>query len=295
MKKVKIIANPTSGREYSLLKVNQLINYMSEDPWDIHLLFTHKRGDGIEYAKHYHGEDLIVCCGGDGTLNEVVNGIYQSGRDTPLAILPSGTVNDFGTYLDLPQDAKSFYKLLCRNHKIHVDMGLAGDRAFINVAAGGLLTEVAYTVSEDSKAVLGRIAYYVEGAKEILGSIGRPREGVELEVTVDDKVFSVNATLFIIANSTSVGGFKNLAPTAEIHDGLMDVIILKNVELNEALEILGSFTLGKHIHHDKVIYIQTDEISIKSDRPLIVDVDGEKTGELPMTFRVVKNALTLLI
>lgn len=295
MKKVKIIANPSSGREQSLLKVNQLINYMSEDDWDIRLLFTHKQGDGIRYAEEYGGEDVVVCCGGDGTLNEVVNGIYRSGRRTPLAILPCGTVNDFGTYLGLPEDAKNFYKLLQRNEQISVDMGLAGERAFINVAAGGLLTEVAYTVSEDSKAVLGRIAYYVEGIREILGKIGKKNEPVKLQVTTKEESFTVDATVFIIANSTSVGGFKNMAPTAKIHDGLMDVLILKNVEINETLEILRSFALGKHIHHDKVIYLQTDDITIAGDRELVVDVDGEKAGKLPMNFSVVKNALTLLI
>lgn len=294
MKKVKIIANPSSGREYSLLKVNQLISYMSEDAWDIRLLFTGKKGDGTAFAKDYQGEELIVCVGGDGTLNEVVNGIYQSKRSTPLAILPCGTVNDFGTYLKLPTDAKNFYRLLCRDQRISVDMGLAGDRAFINVAAGGLLTEVAYTVSDDSKAVLGRLAYYLEGIKEFLSGLGKPNH-LTLEVTANGETFETEATLFIIANSTSVGGFKRLAPTAKIHDGLMDVLILKNVEFNETLEILRSFAVGKHIHHDKVLYRQTNEITIKSNTPLVVDVDGEKAGELPMTFRVVKNALTLLI
>lgn len=293
MRRVKIIANPSSGKEYALLKVNQLINYMSEDPWDIQLLFTHRLGDGTRFAEHYEGEDVIVCCGGDGTLNEVVGGIYRSGRKTPLAILPSGTVNDFASYLHMPQDTRSFYEMIKRRRTMEVDMGLAGDRPFINVAAGGLLTEVAYTVSDDSKAILGRMAYYLEGFKELIGHLGGQKKRPIFEITTDEGTMTQEATFFIVANSTSVGGFKNLAPLAEIQDGLLDVLILKNVEFAEAFDILRSFALGNHLHHDKVLYMKTDKVTIASDRPMTVDVDGEKAGDLPMTFQVVKNALTL--
>ncbi len=296
MKKVKIIANPSSGREQALSKVGQLINYMSQDPWDIQILFTRASQDATRFAKEDHGEDIMVCIGGDGTLNEVVNGIYQGKRETPLAILPTGTVNDFGSFLKLPQDVSGFYELIKRNKVKKVDMGLANDRAFINVAAGGLLTEIAYTVPDEQKAKLGRMAYYIEGARELVGGMGR-KNRTTFKLDVKNKHFhkTIDAKLFIIANSTSVGGFKNLAPTAEIQDGLLDVLILENVDFNEIVEILTRFTTGRHIHHDRVTYLQTDEITLSSDRRLIVDVDGEKHGPLPMTFSAVHQGLNLLV
>ncbi|WP_245544176.1 diacylglycerol/lipid kinase family protein [Peptoniphilus timonensis] len=151
MKRVKIIANPNSGRGTALGKILDLIKLMSRDKYEIELLFTHEEGDGTRFAYNYSGEDFIICSGGDGTVNEVVNGIYLSGRDTPLGILQSGTVNDFANAQGLPTSANAFYKMI-KNYKTKtIDLGLAGDRAFINVAAGGMLTEIAYTVPAEKK------------------------------------------------------------------------------------------------------------------------------------------------
>lgn len=294
MKKIKVIANTSSGRESALSKVQQLIALTAmEEEFELNLLFTHKKGDGTAHAENYSGEDIIVCVGGDGTLNEVVNGIYRSKRDTPLAILPCGTVNDFATYLELPQDPRSFYKMLKRDHRIKVDLGVADDRAFINVAAGGFLSNVAYTVSDDSKAILGRFAYYIAGIREVISSTNNHL--MNLEVKSKEYNGSIEAMMFIIANSTSVGGFKQFAPHAEIHDGLLDVIILKSLELNEAVDILVRFYNGNHVDHEKVVYLKTSEITLSADSKVIVDLDGEEGDQLPTTFKVLNNELTLLI
>ena len=101
--------------------------------------------------------------------------------------------------------------------------------------------------------------------------------------------------MFIIANSTSVGGFKNLAPTAEIQDGLFDVLILENLDFNEIVEILTQFMTGRHIHHDRMTYLQTDEITLSCKQDVIVDLDGERYQSLPMTFRVIHKGLHVLV
>ena len=295
LKKIKIIANPSSGREQALHKINQLLAYMSRDPWDIQLLFTREKDDASRFAMQEDQEDVIVCIGGDGTLNEVANGIYHKERVVPLAILPTGTVNDFGSFLNLPQDVGGFYQLLKRNQVEAVDLGLANDRVFVNVAAGGFLTEIAYTVSDDQKAKLGRMAYYLEGAKELVGGIVRGDRTWELEVVNRQFHRTYQAQMFIIANSTSVGGFKNLAPTAEVQDGLFDVLILENLDLNEIVEILTQFMTGRHIHHDRMTYLQTDEITLSCKQDIIVDLDGERYQPLPMTFKVIHKGLQVLV
>ena len=168
MKRVKIIANPNSGRGAALGKILELIELMSHDEYEIELLFTHLEGDGKNFAANYTGEDFIICSGGDGTVNEVVNGIYLSKRDTPLAILQSGTVNDFANAQGLPTSPFKFYNMIKNFNIKTIDLGLAGERAFINVAAGGMLTEIAYSVTAERKASLGNMAYYLEGVKELL-------------------------------------------------------------------------------------------------------------------------------
>ena len=296
MKRVKIIANPNSGRGAALGKILELIELMSHDKYEIELLFTHEEGDGKNFAANYTGEDFIICSGGDGTVNEVVNGIYLSKRDTPLAILQSGTVNDFANAQGLPTSPFKFYQMIKNYHIKTIDLGLAGDRAFINVAAGGMLTEIAYTVSAEKKASLGNMAYYLEGARELLEKrIFKYQKSINLKVKSEEIDESVDSLLFLITNSTSVGGFKKMSPFADVSDGYLDVLIFKRIKISDAPELFASLMGGKHIDHNKVIYLKTKNISIESDEEVTIDVDGEKTSTLPMNFKVLENRLKIIV
>ncbi|MDO5715465.1 MAG: diacylglycerol kinase family lipid kinase [Tissierellia bacterium] len=296
MKKIKIIANPVSGREEALQKVMHLVKFLSKDQVEITLLFTHGTDDATRYAQQDHGEDLVIACGGDGTLHEVVNGLYYAKRRKPLAILPCGTVNDFANHLKLPHNVRRFYQMLLKGNTMDIDLGMAGERVFVNVAAGGHLTEIAYSVSDDTKAKFGNMAYYFEGAKELLKL--RPfgqTDLIKLYVESEELQGEEEVLVFIIANSASVGGFKKLAPRAEVFDGYLDVLMLKELEPLDVPELIASLLNGNHVDHNKIIYIKTKEIQIKSDRQVNLDLDGERAGELPMTFKVLEKALTLIV
>lgn len=296
MKRVKIIANPNSGRGSALSKILELIELMSEDRYEIELLFTHEEGDGTRFAYDYSGEDFIICSGGDGTVNEVVNGMYLSGRDIPLGILQSGTVNDFANAQGLPTSPYAFYKII-KNYKTKtIDLGLAGDRAFINVAAGGMLTEIAYTVSAEKKASLGDMAYYLEGARVLLEEkIFKSKNSLNFHVESEEFTGTVEGLLFLITNSTSVGGFKKMAPLADISDGYLDVLIFKEIRISDVPELFASLMGGRHVDHNKVMYLKTKNIKISSDENLTIDVDGEKASTLPMTFKVLENKLKIIV
>lgn len=296
MKRVKIIANPNSGRGAALSKILELIELMSEDRYEIELLFTHEECDGTRFAYDYSGEDFIICSGGDGTVNEVVNGMYLSGRDIPLGILQSGTVNDFANAQGLPTSPYAFYKII-KNYKTKtIDLGLAGDRAFINVAAGGMLTEIAYTVSAEKKASLGDMAYYLEGARVLLEEkIFKSKNSLNFYIESEEFTGTVEGLLFLITNSTSVGGFKKMAPLADISDGYLDVLIFKEIRISDVPELFASLMGGRHVDHNKVMYLKTKNIKISSDENLTIDVDGEKASTLPMTFKVLENKLKIIV
>lgn len=296
MKRVKIIANPNSGRGTALSKILELIELMSEDRYEIELLFTHEEGDGTRFAYNYSGEDFIICSGGDGTVNEVVNGIYLSGRDTPLGILQSGTVNDFANAQGLPTSPYAFYKIIKNFKTKTIDLGLAGERAFINVAAGGMLTEIAYTVSSEQKATLGNMAYYLEGAKELLEKrIFQGERAINLKVESEEFTGDIKALLFLVTNSTSVGGFKRMSPFADVSDGYLDVLIFKRIKISDVPELFASLVGGKHVDHNKVVYLKTKNIKIESDEKVTIDVDGERTSCLPMNFRVLEDKLKIIV
>lgn len=296
MKRVKIIANPNSGRGAALGKILELIELMSEDRYEIELLFTHEEGDGTRFAYDYSGEDFIICSGGDGTVNEVVNGMYLSGRDIPLGILQSGTVNDFANAQGLPTSPNTFYKMI-KNYKTKtIDLGLAGERAFINVAAGGMLTEIAYTVSAEKKATLGDMAYYLEGVRVLLEEkIFKYKKSLNFYIESEEFTGTIEGLLFLITNSTSVGGFKKMAPLADISDGFLDVLIFKEIRISDVPELFASLMGGRHVDHNKVMYLKTKNIKISSDENLTIDVDGEKASTLPMTFKVLENKLKIIV
>lgn len=296
MKRVKIIANPNSGRGAALGKILELIELMSHDEYEIELFFTHREGDGKNFAANYTGEDFIICSGGDGTVNEVVNGIYLSKRDTPLAILQSGTVNDFANAQGLPTSPFKFYNMIKNFNIKTIDLGLAGERAFINVAAGGMLTEIAYSVTAERKASLGNMAYYLEGVKELLEKkFFKYQKSINLKIKSKEFTGDVDSLLFLITNSTSVGGFKKMAPFADVSDGYLDVLIFKKIKISDAPELFASLVGGKHLDHNKVIYLKTKNIKIESEDDVTIDVDGEKTSTLPMNFKVLENRLKIIV
>lgn len=295
VKKYKIIANPKSGNESAVDKISELVELMADEGCKIDLRLTGKSGDAYEFAKEYEGEEVVISIGGDGTLNEVVNGIMANTTRVPLAVLSGGTVNDFATAMQLPTDVEIFYEMLKKHKTKKIDVGFAGEKAFINVAAGGMMTDIAYTVPEEKKTILGKAAYYVEGLKEVakLGDKNK-KNYFKLKIESDEFTSTEEVLAFVCANSTSVGGFE-MAPKALVDDGYLDVLMVKDLDLSELPKLIGSFTKGKHIEHNKIIYLQTKSFKLTSDVELRVDVDGEKAGKLPLEFKIVEKAIDLII
>ena len=167
------VINPSSGRQNFKENLNQIAGklIMDQIASTIDVFYTEQKNDARDkVAALKKGEyDFVVAVGGDGTLNEVVNGLIISGSEIPLAIISSGTVNDFATYLQLPNSTEvDRFCGMIQNFKLKdVDAGKINDEYFINVIAGGILTDIAYRVPKDRKAIFGKLAYYMEGALEL--------------------------------------------------------------------------------------------------------------------------------
>jgi diacylglycerol kinase (ATP) len=294
MKKIKLIINPSSGRQAAERKIDNLCKLLLDDGYIVAKYFTEKKYDAMyEAIKTCKGDfDLIIACGGDGTVNEVVKGIMNSDRRIPLAILASGTVNDFANYLNIPKNINGFFEMIKRENILEIDLGKVNDEYFINVAAGGLLTGVGYQVQTETKALLGRLAYYFEGIKELTLLNLEP---LQVKIISEEYTNEEEILLFLISNSSSIGGFKKMAPEADMLDGLLDVVIIKKSAVSDLANIFFNVLTGEHINHPNVIYYKTKSIEINSDDDVPIDIDGEYGGKLSAKFQVIPKALKIII
>lgn len=296
MKKVRIINNPSSGRNVVQKRLDSIANILLDRGYTVSKYCTEKKDDAmIETIETCKGEwDLIIACGGDGTVNEVANGIAKSENRLPVAILPAGTVNDFANYLEIPNTPEEFCNMIERENIINVDLGKMNDRYFVNVAAGGMLTSVAHTVPPESKSIFGRAAYYVEGFKGVPKQVGNTSL---MRIESEEYNAEEEISLFLVTNSSSIGGFKKLAPYADIEDGFLDCVIIGKTEVQEFITLFIELIKGEHIDNPRVRYFKTKSLSISSPtgEDITIDIDGEFGGKLPIKIEVEPGVFKVLI
>ncbi|OPJ56286.1 diacylglycerol/lipid kinase family protein [Alkalithermobacter paradoxus] len=296
--RVKIINNPSSGRTTIQKSLHAVVGKLVLDGVFkyIDTFNTSKKFDATnELLNINDGDyDLIVAVGGDGTLNEVVNGVMKSGINTPVALIPAGTVNDFGNFLSIPTDVEGLCSMIKNGKIVDVDIGKVNDNYFANVAAAGFLTDVPFKASVDAKTTFGKFAYYAEAVKELQKQIFN---SIPLEFKYYDKTLLCDTYLFAVLNTSSTGGFRSFAPHAKINDGMFDVCIIKKSDIIDAASIFLKIIRGEHINDENVVYFQTDKLSVNpidcSD--IHIDIDGEDGGLLPVTFQMMPKAMKFLV
>ena len=296
--RLRIILNPSSGRETARVNVDDMLAYLVSfgalERADA--CYTSKRFDAVRFAKETDPSqyDYIVAVGGDGTVNEVITGMMEGGIDLPLAIYTSGTVNDFATINGLPSLPSDFARMLMNPRFNKVDCGKVGDKYFLNVLAGGLMADVAYKVPSDLKTAFGPAAYWMSAMKDIPSTINN---AINLHIKTDKEEYNEKAIMFLISNTKSVGGFRKLMTMADLSDGMLDVLVLKKIEPTEIMPLLGKLMIGEHIYNDNVLYLQTKylELDAPSDDKVILDLDGEEGPALPVTIECIHEAITLIV
>lgn len=295
--RLKIIMNPSSGRELASSNVEDMLAFLvsGRNLERADICYTAKAHDATAFAASINPEDYdcVIAVGGDGTVNEVITGLMQADIHIPLAIYISGTVNDFATSVGLPSTPSDFARMLLHMKTIPVDCGKAGQNYFLNVLAGGLLTDVAYSVPSDLKTNLGPVAYWI-GALKDLPDI---TQSIPLRLTAGSDIYETDATMFFVSNSQSVAGFRKLMTEAELNDGLLDVLVLRKMAYSEVFPLLVKLMVGEHIFNDNVIYFQTDSLTVEalSDKEVVTDLDGEKGPKLPVSVQCIHNAITLIV
>ncbi len=281
MKRARIIYNPTSGREIFKKHLAEVLQKLEIAGYETSCHATTGPGDATKAARMAIERkfDLVVAAGGDGTINEVVNGLAEQPYRPKLGIIPVGTTNDFARALHIPRDIEAAADIIVKGDRIPVDIGRINDRYFINIAGGGRLTELTYEVPSKLKTMIGQLAYYLKGI-EMLPSI----RSTEVSIEYDGKLFEGEAMLFLVGLTNSVGGFEKLAPDSSINDGLFSLLILKKTNLADFIRIATLAVRGEHINDPQVIYTQANRIKVQSSEKLQLNLDGEFGGLLPAEF-----------
>ena len=281
MKRARIIYNPTSGREAIKKQLPDVLEILENAGYETSAHATTGEGDAIEAARLAvkRRYDLVVAAGGDGTINEVVNGMAEQEYRPKLGIIPVGTTNDFARALQIPRDIVAAAEIIAKGDRIPIDIGRMNEKYFINIGGGGSLTELTYDVPSKLKTVLGQLAYYLKGM-EMLPSL----KATNMTIEYDGKLFEGEAMLFLVGLTNSIGGFEKLSPNSSINDGMFSLLILKKTNLADFIRIASLALRGEHIHDSKVIYTKANRIKVHSDEKVLLNLDGEFGGVLPAEF-----------
>jgi diacylglycerol kinase (ATP) len=236
--------------------------------------------------------------GGDGSVNEVVNGVAEQ-RGFELAVIPRGTGWDFVRTFGIPRDLDGAVAVALNGVAREIDLGLVSYRAwsgadarayFANVASAGISGAIAQRANETSKALGGRISYYWA----TLAVFVRWQTG-ELRVSVDGEVRRGKMIDVVVANGRFLGGGMMMCPEAEPDDGLFDALLIGDVTKRDLLFVLPKTYRGKHLPHPRLELLRGSVVTVESDEPLPIELDGEQPGTTPARFEVVLRALRLRV
>lgn len=291
--RARLIYNPSAGKEAVRDSLPDILDLLEQGGYEVSTTMTHGINEATEAAKQACLDefDYIFAAGGDGTINEVINGLAAMEYRPTLGILPAGTTNDLARALHLPRDLRMACEVITQRNTMPLDVGkISDDCYFINIAGCGRLTEITYEVPSKLKTHLGQMAYYVKGLEKL--PFLKP---IHLEINSPNFNYDGNVMLCLIANSNSVGGFEKLAPHASLSDGLFDVIVAMPCSLPELIRLATMAMRGEHTQSEKVIYFQTDRISVKTNEHVDLNLDGEYGGPLPRDFHCLKHHINVLI
>lgn len=248
---------------------------------------TWEAGDARRFAAAaaQRGTDAVLAVGGDGTVNEVVNGL--TGTDVPLGILPVGTANDFARQAGIPQDPRAAMELVIERPPVRVDLGSLNGRAFLNVSSAGLGAETTAETGAMAKGVLGPLAYAITGVRKLASEIETRRarfRGPSFDREID-------FLLFAVGNARATGAGTVITPLARVDDGLLDVCVVEPMAFGAFAGLMLELRRGEHLERDGVLYTQLPWVEVESEQPMTVNLDGEPQSLSRLEYRVLPQAL----
>lgn len=291
MKKLLFIINPKAGLKKNRHFIDNAVDVFEKSGYKVGIKYTKKRADGTDIARHYGSKaDLVVCLGGDGTLNEVMQGMIEGGVKTPLGYIPAGSTNDFATSLGLKSDPKEEAEFIVSREARPLDLGQFNGRYFVYTASAGIFTKTSYSTPQDLKNRLGHFAYILTGVKELF-HIRR----LKLKIELDDRTIEGKYIFAAINNATKVGGIMKLDENlVRFNDGVFELMLVEFPRGPlEFLKLAGQVLMQKFT--GKITLIQIDSANITAESDVDWSLDGEKEkGKETVDFKVIHDAINFI-
>ncbi len=295
MIRARLIVNPTSGKERGTDNIALLNDRLRQAYSSLEIVLTTGDGDAERAGANavHDGCGTLFVAGGDGTLNEALNGVAGARglSETTFGVLPLGTGNDFAAALGIPTDIEGALDVLMRGQTVRVDVGHVNGRAFVNTSGGGFIAEVSQTVTPQLKTIAGRLAYLVGGAQVLL-----EYEPVRATLSLEPggQRIGLGLQAFAVCNSRLIAGGRLIAPEAIIDDGLLDVCLIEAMSSLEFVALARKVAAGEHVRDARVRYYRASTIQMEFDREIRINTDGEVLSATRCTYGVKPRAATFL-
>ena len=292
--KCLFIYNPLSGKNKRLMKKMDYIEKKLKEKYDVlDIVPTQYAGHAIDLARNSCGKyDALIFSGGDGTFSEVVKGIGESKEAPTLGFIPSGTISDMANNYKIPRNIKKAIDVCVDGSKTKIDVCKINDSYFAYAGAFGTYAAAPLKATAKMKKKYGKMAYFMEGAKEAFKVNSH-----KLEVTVGKKTFTQDSILTLVLNTKSVGGFSKFNYQNKLGDGKFDVVIVKKPEIKTPVNIWKLFVMGvnKFLDNDNVVVFSADNVSIKADKDVDWNLDGDLFNAKDVDISCLKKRLSLFV
>ncbi|MDX8336441.1 MULTISPECIES: YegS/Rv2252/BmrU family lipid kinase [Cetobacterium] len=288
--KVKLIYNPVSGGGKILKELDKIFEIYQEHDYIVDIFRVSKTCNKEEILKNIDEYNHFLISGGDGTINSFVNILKKNNVDIPIAILPTGTANDFANVIGMPKNIEKACKKILTTEVKEIDLGRINNQYFINIASLGVFSTISQTTDRTMIKTMGKLAYILNGIKEMT-------KIKKMKIMLESEEYSVvtDVVSLLIFNGKSAGNFE-LAYNAKLDDGYFDVLLLKPdfmVDVPEISAALATKThLEKNIHSVK--YFKTKFMKIVGVKNYETDIDGETGPKLPIEIECIHKGLKVL-
>ena len=293
MKKLLLIINPVAGRNQAQADLFKMVRVFAEHDCEVTVYPTRGPQDCTRKVLADAGRfDLVVCCGGDGTLNEMVSGMMQREDPVPMGYIPLGSTNDFAASLHLPSHVEEAALRCVEGPAFHMDVGSLNDRYFNYIAAFGAFTEASYATPQQIKNALGHLAYILEGVK----SLGR-LQPIHVRITADGESFEEDYLFGAVTNTVSLRGVLRLDPSRVLlDDGMYELLLVKNPQNPAEAQAMLSALMLQNYDGPLVRMLRASDILFESNHEISWTIDGEFGGSFSTTHILNnKNAVTLMV